>query len=326
MTRGRVLWRVARYVATIAIFAALSRKVPFRALVDVLRQADYVPFLVLMAANTVFYFVWDTLLLSMVLRWFHQPVSFKELVPARAASYVSAVFNTNLARGTLAFYLTRRTDSGFLHLTSTVIFLVATEFTHLVSWAMLGVILSNGKAPVHLLLVAPAVAAAWLLFLLYAKAGLTPAVLRGRKPPDWSLLRTFRIASFRRYVQVILMRVPMFVVALVVHYFGARSFGITIPFVALLTFLPVIFMAGALPVTVAHLGTTQAAWVLFFGNYAPAPRLLAFSVAAHLSFMVLRACLAVIFAGPAFKVLFNEDDSHTLPRRRSDPGTDWALH
>ena len=55
------------------------------------------------------------------------------------------------------------------------------------------------------------------------------------------------------------------------------------------TFLPVVFMIAALPVTVAHLGTTQAAWVFFFGAHAPAPQLLAFSLAAHLVFAATRA-------------------------------------
>ena len=48
-------------------------------------------------------------------------------------------------------------------------------------------------------------------------------------------------------------------------------------------------MLAALPVTVAHLGTTQAAWIFFFSQYAPAPRLLAFSLAAHLVFAFTRA-------------------------------------
>ena len=73
------------------------------------------------------------------------------------------------------------------------------------------------------------------------------------------------------------------------HYYAAHAFGIHIPFAQLLAFLPVIFMLAALPVTVAHLGTTQAAWIFFFSQYAPAPRLLAFSLAAHLVFSATRA-------------------------------------
>lgn len=325
LVRARRLLRFAPYLATAVIFGLLSRRVPFWALVDVLRHADYVPFLALMGANTAFYFLWDTLVLSMVMRWFHQPVPFRELLPARATSYVSAIFNTNLARGTLAYYLTRRTNSRFLQLGSTVIFLVATEFTHLVGWATIGVIASRGEAPARLLLAAPAVALAWLVFLLYAKFGITLAVLRGRTPPRWSLLRTFQVAPARRYVQVILLRVPMFCVSLVAHYLAARSFGIVLPFSAVLTFLPVIFMAGALPVTVAHLGTTQAAWVLFFGRYAPASRLLAFSLAAHVSFMAMRACLSLLFAVPAFRVLTRRRGTPLVAETPLQSATDWAL-
>ena len=72
----------------------------------------------------------------------------------------------------------------------------------------------------------------------------------------------------------------------------------------MLTFLPVIFMLAALPVTVAHLGTTQAAWIFFFSQYAPVPRLLAFSLAAHLVFSFTRAMLgAGVAAGRLSRTL-----------------------
>jgi hypothetical protein len=53
-------------------------------------------------------------------------------------------------------------------------------------------------------------------------------------------------------------------------------------------------------VTVAHLGTTQAAWVFFFGGYAAAPQLLAFSLAAHLVFSATRALLGVAWLPVAY--------------------------
>jgi hypothetical protein len=322
----RLIWRVVPYAATFVIFVLLGRRVPLRPLLVALKQADYLPFLALMAINTAFYFVWDTLLLWKVMSWFHQPVPYRELLPARAASYISAMFNANLARGTLAYYLTRRTDGRFLQLGSTVMFLTVTEFTHLIGWATAGVLVSKGEAPWRLLLVAPIVAVTWLVFLLYVKFGITLAVLRGRRPPRFSLLRTFQVATPRRYIEVIVLRIPMFLVSLVTHYFAARTFGIALPFSAVLTFLPVIFMVGALPVTVAHLGTTQAAWMLFFGRYAIGSRLVAFSLAAHLSFMVMRVCLSLLFAIPAFGVLFPERAVPPGPEPRETLPTDWALH
>jgi hypothetical protein len=57
-------------VLTLVIFALIFRRVPLDRLADALRQADYRVFLALMIPNTLFYFAWDTLVLSVVIRWF----------------------------------------------------------------------------------------------------------------------------------------------------------------------------------------------------------------------------------------------------------------
>jgi Lysylphosphatidylglycerol synthase TM region len=129
-------------------------------------------------------------------------------------------------------------------------------------------------------------------------------------PRAWSIARTFRLATPRRYATIVLLRAPMFFVSLVLHYQAAHAFGIHIPFGNLLTFLPVIFMVAALPVTVAHLGSTQAAWIFFFSQYAPAPQLLAFSLAAHLVFAFTRAALGVIWLPVAYGDLLARSDLH----------------
>jgi hypothetical protein len=273
---------------TIGIFAVILRRVPIQALATALGAADYRLFLALMIPNTIFYFAWDTLVLTVVIRWFHGPVTYRDLLPVRAASYVVGFFNTNLGRGAMAVYLSRRLRAPFLELGSTVIFLVLTEYTQLVLWAMLGLLGLRADVSRGLLLVAAAVAAMWLLvrWLLAPRA--------------WAIFRTFRLATPARYAQIVLLRAPMFFVSLCLHYYAAHAFGIRIPFVQMLTFLPVIFMLAALPVTVAHLGTTQAAWIFFFGEYAPVPQLLAFSLAAHLVFAFTRALLGVAWLPSAY--------------------------
>lgn len=316
---GKVNRGVALLV-TVAIFALILRRVPLEALMAALGDADYVRFLALMVPNTVFYFCWDTLVLAVVVRWFHGQVRYADLLPVRAASYVVGFFNTNVGRGALAAYLSRRLSAPFLQLGSTVLFLVLTEYTHLVAWAMVGIIAFSSNVSRGLLWVPPGVALFWLVFLLYTKGGHSrPTAAAGAfegpsertnswrrvirwlaAPRDWLLLRTFRIASLERYVQIVLLRAPMFFVSLVIHYFAARTFAVAIPFTEMLIFLPVIFMLAALPITVGHLGTTQAAWIFFFGAYAPAPRLLAFSLAAHFTFTATRALLGLIFLPRAY--------------------------
>lgn len=294
--------RVTAVLVTVAIFAVLLRRVRLERLLAALAQADHARFLAVMIPNTVFYFCWDTLVLTLVVRWFHAPVRYRDLLPARAASYVVAFFNTNAGRGALAAYLSRRLGSPFLQLGSTVLFLVLTEYMHLVAWATVGILAIRSHVPRGLLWVPPAVALVWLVVFVYTRAG--RAGERPQRwyaaPRRWALLRTFRLAPARRYLQVILLRAPMFFVSLCLHYLAARAFGLEIPFWALLAFLPVIFMLAALPITVAHLGTTQVAWIFFFGSYAPEPRLLAFSLAAHLTFMVTRSLLGIVFLPVAY--------------------------
>jgi len=283
--------RLAPIALTSAIFAIILRRVPFAALEAALREADVRVFLWLMVPNTVFYFIWDTLVLTVAIRWFHGEVRYRDLLPVRAASYVVGFFNTNLGRGAMAAYLTRTLRAPFLELGSTVLFLVLTEYTQLVIWALLGLLGLRTEVSRSLLSVAAGVMLFWLLvrWLL--------------APREWSLARTFRLTTPIRCTQIVLLRAPMFLVSLLVHYHAAHAFGIYIPFLQMLTFVPVIFMVAALPITVAHLGTTQAAWIFFFGAYAAAPRLLAFSLAAHLVFTATRALLGVAWLPVAWSDL-----------------------
>lgn len=286
--RMRVINPAVSVLLTAAIFALILRRVPIPALGAALHDADYTQFLALMIPNALFYFAWDTLVLAVVIRWFHGAVPYRRLLPVRAASYVVGFFNTNLGRGAMAAYLSRRLHAPFLELGSTVIFLVLTEYTQLVLWAMLGLLGLRAEVSRSLLAVAAGVAIGWLV------------VRRLLAPRDWSISRTFRLATPERYAQIVLLRAPMFFVSLCLHFYAAHAFGIRIPFGQMLTFLPVIFMLAALPVTVAHLGTTQAAWIFFFSQYAPVPRLLAFSLAAHLVFSLTRAMLGVMWLPAAY--------------------------
>jgi hypothetical protein len=298
---GLVTSRVTAVLVTLAIFAVLLRRIRLERLLIALAEADYPRFLTVMIPNTVFYFCWDTLVLTAVIRWFHAPTRYRDLLPVRAASYVVAFFNTNAGRGALAAYLSRRLGAPFLQLGSTVLFLVLTEYMHLVAWAMVGILGIRSAVPRELLWVPPGIALLWLVVFTYTRAGHAHDNAGWLLAPrEWALLRTFRLAPARRYFQVVLLRAPMFFVSLCFHYVAARAFGLEIPFWPMLAFLPVIFMLAALPITVAHLGTTQVAWVFFFGSYAPEPRLLAFSLAAHLTFVLTRSALGLLFLPIAY--------------------------
>src|SRR5436305_7193197 len=214
----RLVHSVTSVLLTAAILALILRRVPFSALGAALRDADYPLFLALMIPNALFYFAWDTLVLAVVVGWFHGAVPYRRLLPVRAASYVVGFFNTNLGRGAMAAYLSRQLHAPFLELGSTVLFLVLTEYTQLVLWAMLGLFGLRAEVSRSLLAVAGGVAIFWLVvrWLL--------------APRDWSISRTFRLATPARYAQIVLLRAPLFFFSLCLHYYAAHAFGIHIPF------------------------------------------------------------------------------------------------
>ena len=320
--------RVLPVLLTAGFFYIVLRHIPYQRLLAALGEANYVRFLALMIPNTVIYVAWDTFVLAVAVRWFHGPVRYRDLLPLRAASYIVSVLNTNAGRGALAVLVGRLLDRPFLQVGSTVIFLVLTEYTHLVAWATLGIVAFGSELTRPLMWVPPAVAAFWLLFFAYARVGRsyqsdppapTVTILISRwltAPWRGALLRTFRLAPARRYVEIVLLRAPMFFVSLCLYYFAAPAFGFSIPFDHMLTFLPVVFMVAALPITVARLGTTQAAWILLFGGFAPAERLLAFSLATALTFALTRALVGVMLLPLAYRDLMEparapEPERHT---------------
>jgi hypothetical protein len=69
------------------------------------------------------------------------------------------------------------------------------------------------------------------------------------------------------------------------QYFALSLYGILIPFAQLVLVLLLVYLLVALPITAAHLGTSQAAWLLFFWGNALDVKILAYSLATHFTFM-----------------------------------------
>lgn len=297
---------------TALIFYLIFRHVSLHRFLAAVGQADYGLFFGLMIPNVLLYFAWDTLVLAVVMRWFHGRIRYRDLLPVRAVAYIVTLVNPDLAEGATALYLTRQSGAPFWQIVGTVVFLSWMELTHLSAWAALGMLIRPASLPRDVFLIPVGFVVFWTFFLLYARRDWAPwrpalaavrerlGIRRRRPVRDWQIFHTFRQADLKQYALVILLKSPMFFVSLVLTYWAAHAFGIHIPFLLLLAFLPIIFMLSALPVTVAHLGTTQAAWIFFFHGYAPVSTLLAFSLAAHLSFVLARAGFGLIFVPRAY--------------------------
>lgn len=293
--------RIVPIALTAAIFLVIFWRIPFGEFLAALSKARLLPFLALMASFSICFFLMDTFVLSRMIRWFHGPLSFPTLLPVRAVTYVVSIINTQLAQVALALYFHRRFQTPLAEITGTVAMLILLEVTNLISFASIGLVFFPGGAPPVLLALPIGLACFWLLITRAARGGLG---VIGEKIGSHTLLNTFRAIRLKQGLAILALKGAVFLLSLFVHKYALTLFGMEIPTLRLLTFLPLVFMIGALPVTVAHLGTSQAAWIFFFKDYAPEADLLAYSLVSHLTFMLANGTIGLLFIPKAYSDLF----------------------
>lgn len=299
------------WLVTVGIFAFILHRVPVQDVVTALGQVPVWAYLALMAPYSMAYCGIDAFVLYRVINWFHVRVTYRRILPVRAAAYILALLNPGLGHGAVAVALQRREGVPLLEITGTLLFLTILEFCQLALYAGVGIFAFHADlrlpfAPVYAVLIVGFGGAilcvqkgvdplAWLLTRFGRWRRGNAAYCAPSRLTDLGILQTVRRARWQHYLLVLLYKSPNFLLAVLVHYIALHLFGVEVPFVRLLAFLPIVFLVASLPVTVAHLGTTQAAWLYFFSTYGEASRILAYSLVAHVTFMVLNGLIGVGF-------------------------------
>jgi hypothetical protein len=295
--------RALPYIGTLLIFALIFLHIPIAQVGAALEEAPALRFFAVFLPYSVLYWMIDSACLTWVVRRFNAPLRFREILPIRASMYLLSLINTNLGQGGVAWYLHRKARVPFLQILSSILFIALIELYQLFLFSTLGVLFYHpGSARqaeiMHLLRIA--YVAAWCvlgaIIVFFAQARRSSGV---RAWLDKSRFRgissTFVAARPFDYLVVLTIKAPSFLLALLVQHVALGLYGIMIPFGKLVLFLPLVFLAAALPIAVAHLGTSQAAWLLFFSGNAPEARILAYSLAAHFTFMLCNGVLGLLF-------------------------------
>ncbi len=307
------------FAGAAAILGLLFRRIPPERLVEALGGADLPRFLLALLPVSILYVLLDTAVLRAVLRWFHPPgLRYREALAVRAVDYLVSLWNGRASQAAMVGALGRRfrrtggegedASGGYLECAGTVLFLDLCQRAHLLLWAAAGAIALGRQAPERVPLAAGLGLAGLGLLILFLRGRLRGAGLR---PPRWRLLRSLRSATAPRYLAVLGLKAPQLLAAAVGHHVALGAFGIHIPVLSLLATLPIIFLAGALPIAVARVGTSQAAWLLFHAGAAGASlgapageaALLAYSLSAHLTFLLLNAALSAPFLPAAWRIV-----------------------
>jgi hypothetical protein len=247
----------------------------------------------------VLYLLVDTFCLTRVVNWFNTRIAYRDVLPIRATTYLLTLINSPLGQGGVALYLNRRDGIPFLEVASSVLFMMFVELYQLLFFSSLGAALAPQKVEPSLFLVYGVLYAYLFVHLALFRFGgewLARQKMAG-------MLRSFRMARPGQYLQLLVLKSPNFLMATVVYYFTLRCFDLHLPYLQLFLFLPIIFLSAALPIGVAHLGAPQYFWLHFFGDQAPEASLLAFSLTAHVTFMLMNAALGIPFLPRATREL-----------------------
>ena len=223
----------------------------------------------------------------------HAAPRYRDVLLVRCASALLSLLNYGVGQGGVVYFLHRRHGIS-LEIGAGAILLAAAAFVAVLAVAA-GVGLLAGAVPdrPELRIVAWIALAALPAYVVLA--ALRPRFLIRRK-----LLRYLLAVSPAALLRVLGARVLHLGVLVTGHWLTMRLFDITVPPAAALLRLPAMFLVAAVPIAPAGLGTTQAAAMTLFGDYAAAPEeaarqatVLAYSLSHHVTGVVLLVLLGL---------------------------------
>jgi hypothetical protein len=314
--RSRLI-RAAMWLIAIVCFYLVFAKIQTAAareglsavayLVRFFGDANWFAWIALMIPYSCFFFLVDAHVTWRVVRWFNAPdFRFSHMLPIRASAYILSLVNEQVGKGAITLYLWRRHAVPGWQALSSMVLLGMMEVYQLLLFSAAGtalyfnrVVEASTVLPLDSNLVAVFVIAA-VYFPLHV-AYFSGSVLPRLSLRDAQIFRAFRLARLHHYALVVLFKAPNLLGAVLVYTLALDLFNVDVAFGQMLAFLPVIFLAAALPLPF-HAGA-MALWTVLFPDY---PEVGAFSLVMHTFFVLFNAAIGLAFLPSANRELFGE--------------------
>lgn len=268
---------------------------------QVFATVNWIPWLFLMVAYSLFYFAIDTLVVTRALNWFIEDIKYKDIMPIRASAYIISIFNEQIGKGAMAYYLNKRDQIPGWEVGSVMLFIMFCEIYYLLIWATIGFVFGGSSLPEvfglvpYIAIVAGAVLIVWIAYF----RGL---ILPNNKFRERRILHAFRLAKPWHYGAFFLLRSPALLAAIVVYTVALNLFGVEASLLTLLPYLPVIFFAAAIPTPMRAAAITF--WVILFPENEG--QMAAFGFVQHNFFILFNAAIGLVFWRRAQRELFGK--------------------
>ncbi|MEX2048658.1 MAG: hypothetical protein WEB90_03685 [Gemmatimonadota bacterium] len=256
----------------------------------VFAEISWIPWLGLMMAYSCLYFLIDTLVTTKALGWFIKKIRFRDIMPIRASAYIISIFNEQIGKGAMAYYLYRRDRVPGWEVGSVMLFIMFCEMFYLLTWATIGYFVARDSLPEAFGMI-PMIAAGAAVFLVLWILYFRGKILPHNKFREKRILDAFRQARPWHYGGFFLLRSPALLSAVVVYTLALGFFGVEASFLNLLGYLPVIFFAATIPTPMRAAAITS--WVILFPENEG--QMAAFGLVQHNFFIFFNAMIGLVF-------------------------------
>ena len=272
-------------------------------LVDYMSQVfatvQWVPWLILMMGYSITYFFIDTLVITRALNWFIAKIRYRDIMPIRGSAYIISIFNEQVGKGAMAYYLNKRDKVPGWETGSVMLFVMFCEIFYLLIWATIGFVFTTDILPDVFGLI-PYIAGAAGIFLTLWILYFQGKILPNNSLRDKRILHAFKIAKPWHYGAFFVLRSPAIIAAIAVYTVALNLFGVDANFQTMIGVLPVIFFAAAVPTPMRAAAITL--WVVLFPDNEG--QMAAFGFVQHNFFILFNACIGMLFYRRAQRELF----------------------
>lgn len=268
-------------------------------------EADWLMWLALMIPYSLFFFIVDSHATWRAIRWFNtSEIKLRNVLPIRASAYILSLVNEQVGKGAMSLYLLRRYKVPGWKALSTMVMLAIVEIYQLLLFSAVGVAIyfdlvqeAAVSLPLPRIMIGVFLVAA--IYFPFHLAYFSGRLLKKSTIRDKPFFHALRQARLKHYVLLLLFKAPNLLAAVMVYTLALSLFSVDVSFGQMLAFLPVIFLAAALPLPF-HAGALLL-WAVLFPDY---PEVGVFSLVMHTFFVIANAFIGVIFLPLANKELF----------------------
>jgi hypothetical protein len=251
---------VVGWVVTIAVLVYLFRTIHPAQIAKAFQAAYWwaIP------ANAILVFavyLADSFAIKKTFGWFVAPLTYREVLVVRGATYLLALVNYTVGQGAIVYFVNRSRGVPVLRGTAAVLLVMGVNVLVLLVLASIGLVVSTEVPQVLKLIVVVAYAA---LAVYIALVAAKPRWLVSR--PIFDVLLSAGVGGHLRSMVV---RLPHIFALMALSWASMAAFGVVLPIAKAIMCLPIVYFVAVLPISFQGLGTSQAMLIHFFAVYAP---------------------------------------------------------